>query len=237
MSRLPSSETDSLAVLDALLKLTKSSQNTADGPNHSGISGSSSSSHPQSDAMNLLRSPGLQGFGSPFSSAAAAAYLASSRVAIHPNLLGTSANMAGMFPLSSSSHPHSLFSPSQLAAATLMTPATTSFSQQMHTVQQAAATLSTNSGSLSATNPKRTDATYAGRNSSGVSRSSSSPVSASSVNKEEDLRVDDPIIRQEKVVAALHSKPQRGKRRYDLSEKERMELTRTRNREHAKSTR
>jgi hypothetical protein len=46
-----------------------------------------------------------------------------------------------------------------------------------------------------------------------------------------------PKIRHEKVEAALRSKPQRGKRRDDLSEKERTELTRTRNREHAKSTR
>jgi hypothetical protein len=44
-------------------------------------------------------------------------------------------------------------------------------------------------------------------------------------------------IRREKVEAALNSKPQRGRKREDLSEKERLELTRTRNREHAKSTR
>ncbi|CAJ1947877.1 unnamed protein product [Cylindrotheca closterium] len=44
-------------------------------------------------------------------------------------------------------------------------------------------------------------------------------------------------IRREKVEAALRSKPQRGKKRDDLSAKERLELTRTRNREHAKTTR
>ena len=44
-------------------------------------------------------------------------------------------------------------------------------------------------------------------------------------------------IRKEKVEEALNSKPQRGKKREDLSSKERLELTRTRNREHAKSTR
>jgi hypothetical protein len=44
-------------------------------------------------------------------------------------------------------------------------------------------------------------------------------------------------IRQEKVAEALRSKPQRGRKRDDLSETERLELTRTRNREHAKSTR
>jgi len=44
-------------------------------------------------------------------------------------------------------------------------------------------------------------------------------------------------IRKEKVAEALRSKPQRGRKRDNLSEKERLELTRTRNREHAKSTR
>lgn len=44
-------------------------------------------------------------------------------------------------------------------------------------------------------------------------------------------------IRKEKVEEALRSKPQRGRKREDLSDFERMELTRTRNREHAKSTR
>jgi hypothetical protein len=44
-------------------------------------------------------------------------------------------------------------------------------------------------------------------------------------------------VRAEKVEEALRSKSQRGKKREDLSEKERVELTRTRNREHAKSTR
>eukprot|EP00545_Synedropsis_sp_CCMP1620_P007154 CAMPEP_0119029908 /NCGR_PEP_ID=MMETSP1176-20130426/40762_1 /TAXON_ID=265551 /ORGANISM="Synedropsis recta cf, Strain CCMP1620" /LENGTH=431 /DNA_ID=CAMNT_0006986269 /DNA_START=1126 /DNA_END=2421 /DNA_ORIENTATION=- len=44
-------------------------------------------------------------------------------------------------------------------------------------------------------------------------------------------------VRQEKINDALHSKPQRGKKRENLSVMERLELTRTRNREHAKSTR
>eukprot|EP00978_Attheya_sp_CCMP212_P017236 scaffold45817_cov50-Attheya_sp.AAC.2 len=44
-------------------------------------------------------------------------------------------------------------------------------------------------------------------------------------------------IRKEEVNAALHSRPQRGRKRENLSALERMELTRTRNREHAKSTR
>jgi len=45
------------------------------------------------------------------------------------------------------------------------------------------------------------------------------------------------LVRREKVEEALRSKPQRGRKRENLSELERMELTRTRNREHAKSTR
>lgn len=44
-------------------------------------------------------------------------------------------------------------------------------------------------------------------------------------------------IRSEEVEAALRSKPQRGKKRNNLSVLERLELTRTRNREHAKCTR
>lgn len=46
-----------------------------------------------------------------------------------------------------------------------------------------------------------------------------------------------PSIQQEKILDALQSKPQRGKKRRNLNNLERMELTRTRNREHAKSTR
>lgn len=44
-------------------------------------------------------------------------------------------------------------------------------------------------------------------------------------------------VRKDKVEAALKSKPQRGKKRDNLNVMERLELTRTRNREHAKSTR
>ncbi len=47
----------------------------------------------------------------------------------------------------------------------------------------------------------------------------------------------DELIRREEVEAALKSKPQRGRKRENLSVLERLELTRTRNREHAKSTR
>jgi len=45
------------------------------------------------------------------------------------------------------------------------------------------------------------------------------------------------IVRTEEVEAALRSKPQRGKKRDNLNGMERLELTRTRNREHAKNTR
>jgi hypothetical protein len=44
-------------------------------------------------------------------------------------------------------------------------------------------------------------------------------------------------IRSAEIEAALRSKPQRGRKRDNLSALERLELTRTRNREHAKSTR
>lgn len=48
---------------------------------------------------------------------------------------------------------------------------------------------------------------------------------------------NDASIRSDQVEAALRSKPQRGRKRENLSFLERLELTRTRNREHAKSTR
>lgn len=44
-------------------------------------------------------------------------------------------------------------------------------------------------------------------------------------------------VRFDKIRDALNSKPQRGKKRQHLNELERLELTRTRNREHAKITR
>ena len=47
----------------------------------------------------------------------------------------------------------------------------------------------------------------------------------------------DLFVHSEKIKAALKSKPQRGKKRENLNAFERLELTRTRNREHAKSTR
>lgn len=44
-------------------------------------------------------------------------------------------------------------------------------------------------------------------------------------------------VRVEKIEDAMRSKPQRGRKRVNLNDTERLELTRTRNREHAKSTR
>jgi hypothetical protein len=63
----------------------------------------------------------------------------------------------------------------------------------------------------------------------GVPSNGSTPL-----NKHED---DEGQIRKEIIAAALLSKPQRGRKRDNLNVLERMELTRTRNREHAKSTR
>lgn len=56
-------------------------------------------------------------------------------------------------------------------------------------------------------------------------------------NSSTESVVDKPTVRSTEIEAALKSKPQRGRKRENLSELERLELTRTRNREHAKSTR
>jgi hypothetical protein len=53
----------------------------------------------------------------------------------------------------------------------------------------------------------------------------------------EESSSPDNLVRRQEIEAALRSKPQRGRKRDNLSEVERLELTRTRNREHAKSTR
>lgn len=55
--------------------------------------------------------------------------------------------------------------------------------------------------------------------------------------KENDESAAAKAIRTAEIEAALRSKPQRGRKRDNLSALERLELTRTRNREHAKSTR
>jgi hypothetical protein len=48
---------------------------------------------------------------------------------------------------------------------------------------------------------------------------------------------DECLVRKQEIEKALRSQPQRGRKRANLNEVERLELTRTRNREHAKSTR
>lgn len=55
--------------------------------------------------------------------------------------------------------------------------------------------------------------------------------------KQEQKREQQSTINLKKVEAALRSQPQRGIKRTDLTEEERNELTRTRNREHSRNTR
>jgi hypothetical protein len=246
MSALPSSsllatKNDSLAVLDALLKLTGSESKGSD---------SSSRSHPppqicttQNETFNPFQRA-FPGFLPPLSPATTTSLLGTSGLSIHPNLLGTAAMAAGMILPSTPSNQHQLFSSSQLAAAvSLLSPSSSYVGGRQH---QKAPVLSNINNT-----PSTPDASGEGvslgnvvssaSNVSGVPPILSSPAAATAANalKETDNRKDDATtgVRQEKVVAALKSKPQRGKRREDLSEKERVELTRTRNREHAKSTR
>ncbi len=65
----------------------------------------------------------------------------------------------------------------------------------------------------------------------GISSLSPAPCSSASTSFETTA------VRKEHIEQALQSKPQRGKKRNNLNETERLELTRTRNREHARSTR
>ena len=58
-----------------------------------------------------------------------------------------------------------------------------------------------------------------------------------STKEDEESAAAAKAIRTAEIEAALRSKPQRGRKRDNLSALERLELTRTRNREHAKSTR
>lgn len=58
-----------------------------------------------------------------------------------------------------------------------------------------------------------------------------------SVQETQKTQAESENIRKGEVEAALRSKPQRGRKRENLNAEERLELTRTRNREHAKSTR
>lgn len=71
----------------------------------------------------------------------------------------------------------------------------------------------------------------------GGSAGNPAPSQAPSGTDSHQRERSDSLIRRDQVEAALRSKPQRGRKREDLNELERLELTRTRNREHAKSTR
>jgi len=53
---------------------------------------------------------------------------------------------------------------------------------------------------------------------------------------QQDSTVVNPVLKKQ-IVDAMNSKPQRGRKRNNLTDEERQELTRTRNRQHAKSTR
>eukprot|EP00977_Amphora_coffeiformis_P016894 scaffold5357_cov208-Amphora_coffeaeformis.AAC.27 len=68
---------------------------------------------------------------------------------------------------------------------------------------------------------------------------STSPITQPSLSERSGSESGDfkPVIRKEKVEAALRSSPQRGRKRTNLNAMERQELIRNRNREHAKETR
>lgn len=208
-------------------------------------------SHPQDATM---MSSSLHGGGNPHAmSIPGLPSSYSSALGLHPTLLGL------LQPPIESSQQTNYFA-SQLAAASApLLPASpvTSLSQQIQAMQQAAARMSSNNSSsnsssitLPAAPTSVTEHPAANQQKSAGSplivtkctpSSTSSPVSKDEITQSRSsstLTVPaTAAVRPEKVEAALRSKPQRGKRREDLSETERMELTRTRNREHAKSTR
>ena len=63
------------------------------------------------------------------------------------------------------------------------------------------------------------------------------PCASDDATKPPGTATSDAPFRTDKIQDALKSRPQRGKKRRNLNEQERLELTRTRNREHAKCTR
>jgi hypothetical protein len=250
MNELPTSSSpasnDFLVVLEALLKLTSSN---SDG---SGSSYQSHKAHPicttQNGTLNPFQS-GFSGFVCPLSPAATTALLASSGLAFHSNLLGTAATPAGMILPSTPLNQHQHYSPSQIAAAvSLLSPASSSTSKYALGCQQESAPTVSNNSTNNTSSMSDASGDYSSSQNSVSSTSKATdvrPVSLSPASKSASPLKEnrhrnnylDTVVRQEKVVAALQSKSQRGKRRDDLSEKERMELTRSRNREHAKSTR
>lgn len=101
-----------------------------------------------------------------------------------------------------------------------------------------------NQSSHSALNPTLNDiiqpsapgaATMGGRTLTPIAMSHQSSGISTGMNHPMEVKKD--VIRKEEIEAALKSKPQRGRKRENLSGLERQELTRTRNREHAKTTR
>ena len=254
MSGLPSSssssERDSMAVLDALLKLKQQQQQQQQLQQGQDSSASKSSfSNPgvssRNDATNspLPRmSQAMPGLSSPFAPS----------LGIHPSLLGL---------LSTMDQQQNQFLASQLAAvaqsgsaASSLLPSSpmASLSQQIQAMQQAAASLPTVASSVggsiqlpnilptenpppAASKPEPTTSPVKSSQHAAPASNESKP--ASPAPAVAAASATSSTVRHEKVEEALRSKPQRGKKRDDLSEKERMELTRTRNREHAKSTR
>jgi len=75
-----------------------------------------------------------------------------------------------------------------------------------------------------------------GRNLESTALAKTSAANPQEKPEEKDTK-EEKNIRKQEVEAALRSKPQRGRKRENLNAEERLELTRTRNREHAKSTR
>lgn len=253
MSRLPPSGTtsdrDSLAALDALLKLNAASQD------HLHIL---DQSRARANLSHSLQHSLVNGLAPGYSSAASAL---ASRLVSAQGLLGPPPSSATLalhravemlsWPTTgvadaSTVHGRHQFPPSQLATAQAAVGiqhrhdqllASHKLSQKLqeaveHGQRSAAAAFaagaSSNLGSAAVVCTSSTDSLLCQR------EDQSAATSSDFSSNDAPSRA---TVRAEKVEAALRSKPQRGKKRDDLSDKEREELTRTRNREHAKSTR
>jgi hypothetical protein len=122
-------------------------------------------------------------------------------------------------------------------------PSTYSFLQSMIIQQQASLAAAVSSSSLSSIGTSTPNPLLLLAKSPLVLSSTSASSSASVTGSTSDnmttmtTQQEAEMVRREKVEKALHSKHQRGRKRRNLNEEERQELTRTRNREHAKSTR
>lgn len=214
MSAQPSSSNrDSIAALDALLKLNACKEGQLTSRSH------------LSSALGLINDaiiPGISGLSASYDSALASS-LTLAGFGIHPHLDGY------FLPSKSPSMSQISLSASRLVAAqaaAAFAPSTPAPSLSQHTqaAQNSSASGDVNAAFSSASFKKASSARLPGVDSPTKGYAPQGSGTA-------------PVIRKKKVEEALRSKPQRGKRREDLSDKERMELTRTRNREHAKSTR